>query len=306
MVAHPVYPDLRTILQSETRQTSAEAAYLCAAAAAWAPGGAQQLVDVMFRLGLGHEGTCYRVAARNPLLQVDSKAYFVRDAEGDMGLLVCLGQDAAQPGLWLSASGSQNCAMPEGRGEVHRGFLNSMLPLWDGVVGLLSSPESAVRRLFVTGHGIGGAVAVLLGARLAAAGHVSVRKGFGTRLQGIHTFGQPRVGDHEFAGWAEEWVGECYYRYVYRGDPVPYRPVSVLGYQHAGRECQVRAGQWKLCPSQSTSTWSALMRLGRLGAKIAAQRLVGGKDGSCHHPHHGVEHYLRVSRAAVNRAVFFP
>ena len=306
-VAHPVYQDLRVILHHESPLVNIpEATYMCAAATAWAPAGGQQLADVMFRLGMGSHGRCTSVSAQNPILQVDSRAHFIRDEDGDIGIIVCQGQDASEAGFWLSAAGSQNCAMPDGRGEVHRGFLNSMLPLWDSVVGWLSTPATAVRRLFVTGHGVGGAIAVLLGARLAAVGLVSLRADGCTRLQGIHTFGQPRVGDHEFAAWAEEWVGECYCRYVYHSDPMSHRPVSLLGYQHAGRECHVEGGQWKLRPNRAATTVSALLRLGQQGARTLARRVVRGSAGGRPHPHHGVEHYLRVSRAAVNRAVFFP
>lgn len=76
----------------------------------------------------------------------------------------------------------------DGRGRVHRGFARAFERLWPALRERLSALEAAApaRRLWVTGHSLGGALAVLTGARRDTA-------------QGVYTFGCPRVGDARFA-----------------------------------------------------------------------------------------------------------
>ena len=70
----------------------------------------------------------------------------------------------------------------------------------------------------VRGHGLGGSLAVLAAYRLAVEEDVLV--------QGIYTFGQPKVGNMGFAGRFGEALslaedGSPHYRLVYKGDIVP-------------------------------------------------------------------------------------
>jgi len=72
-------------------------------------------------------------------------------------------------------------------GKVHRGFSTALEPAWQTIRQLVGS-ESA--RLWVTGHSLGGALAILAGARLFHEG---------CPPKGVYTFGAPCVGDDAFS-----------------------------------------------------------------------------------------------------------
>jgi len=68
--------------------------------------------------------------------------------------------------------------------------------------------------VILTGHSLGGALALLSGMRL---GH-----------QAIYTFGMPRVCGSDVISE----MPSCHYRYVLDGDPVPNLPPEKLGFRH--------------------------------------------------------------------------
>ncbi|XP_078446985.1 triacylglycerol lipase OBL1-like [Wolffia australiana] len=143
-------------------------------------------------------------------------------------------------------------------GKVHGGFYKALgLPKkgsWPkSVAHSLGQPPSAytvvrdemaaaVKRepgvqLLVTGHSLGGALAVLLPAVLAMNGEDDILKS----LAGVYTFGQPRVGDEklgEFVGNRLKTTPARYRRFVYCNDLVPRLPYddSSFMFKHFG-EC---------------------------------------------------------------------
>jgi triacylglycerol lipase len=72
--------------------------------------------------------------------------------------------------------------------------------------------------MWVTGHSLGGAMAVLVAAELQPNG-------------GLHTFGQPRVGNSAFLKTLD---GIKYYRYRNNNDAVTAVPPSFLLFRHGG------------------------------------------------------------------------
>lgn len=107
--------------------------------------------------------------------------------------------------------------------EAHRGFMTAY--------GIASRElELAVRDvtvpIYVTGHSLGGALAVLAGLYLREAYPL-------LRIPAIYTFGCPRVGDADFAAW-ENASGIHHWRIVNRADIVPMVPLLAMGYRHGG------------------------------------------------------------------------
>jgi len=110
-------------------------------------------------------------------------------------------------------------------GRVHKGFVEALEEVWgprEGDEGLEAYLDGLCgdgrRRVWFTGHSLGGALATL------AAGHYG-------RAPEVYTFGAPRVGDREYV----ESLDTPVYRFVNGRDVVPKLPVRGP-YRHAGVE----------------------------------------------------------------------
>ena len=112
-------------------------------------------------------------------------------------------------------------------GKVHTGFLAALDKVWDRVERLVDA-ESGSRAVWLTGHSLGGALAALAASRLAIEHQ--------TPVAGLHTFGQPRVGNRQFAASLGRALANRYYRFINNEDTVPNLPLA-FRFRHAGEMC---------------------------------------------------------------------
>jgi hypothetical protein len=121
-----------------------------------------------------------------------------------------------------------------GAGKVHQGFDEQLETIWPPIATKIreARAEHPDRPVLFTGHSLGGAMAVLALARAQKEGLLSHPPFTGEPPAAIlDSYGQPRVGDAEFAdAFASANAGVPYHRYVYRADLVTEVPPLLLGY----------------------------------------------------------------------------
>ena len=123
------------------------------------------------------------------------------------------GSDPVTLQTWLTDMVVRLVERPEYDGRVHLGFSSVLRHTWPKVERIVE--EAADKPLFLTGHSMGGALAVLSACRLAKLGRQPVA---------VYTFGSPRIGDRAFcAGYSLPT-----YRLVNRLDLVPELPLASM------------------------------------------------------------------------------
>lgn len=128
-------------------------------------------------------------------------------------VLAFRGSDPVTLPTWITDVVAHLVERREYEGRVHRGFASVLRHTWARVERALEAARD--KPLFLTGHSMGGALAVLTACRLARAGRPPVA---------VYTFGSPRIGDPAFcAGYALPT-----YRIVNRLDLVPELPLASL------------------------------------------------------------------------------
>jgi triacylglycerol lipase len=104
-------------------------------------------------------------------------------------------------------------------GHVHSGFLKAFAEISEPLDRLIEA-KPASQKLWLAGHSLGGALATLAAAHLGR-----------DAVQGLYTYGCPRVGDALFASALPK---TSHFQFVHRDDWVVDRPPGFLGYVHAG------------------------------------------------------------------------
>jgi|GEM_PF-5159104 len=132
-----------------------------------------------------------------------------QEVDKDMVLGSLLAGKNAVPDDGVIDLDAAQVTMPGIRGQVHRGFATQA----NAVIKDITPFETAAqgKKLFITGHSLGAAVATILAAYLK-------EKGFDPLL---YTYGSPRTGDETFV---KAYADITHYRHVYRHDIVPLVP----------------------------------------------------------------------------------
>ncbi len=121
-------------------------------------------------------------------------------------------------GDWLSNLNLLTTSRPYGK--VHRGFLGAFQVVEQKLLDILARFPG--RRVLLTGHSLGGALALVAAAEW--------RNKF--QIAWVHTHGQPGTGKKDFQGFIQGHYADNYYRFVNDDDIVPMVPPA---FKHAGR-----------------------------------------------------------------------
>ena len=124
----------------------------------------------------------------------------------------------------------KTAAYPKCNGcKVHGGFYECWTALQDPVINeVLRLRELQPRaNVFVTGHSLGAALAVLAASEL----HYS----HGLTINGVYTFGEPRVGNAAFRDFYNQGTAVSW-RVTHHRDLVPHLPVEGMGFRHIATE----------------------------------------------------------------------
>ncbi|CAE6479009.1 unnamed protein product [Rhizoctonia solani] len=99
----------------------------------------------------------------------------------------------------------------------------------------------------VVGHSLGGAIAALdaLYLKLNLPSNIAVK--------GV-TYGQPRVGNPEFANWFDQTISD-FSRVTNKKDVIPILPGRFLGFRHSSGEKHIKSkGKWYACEGQDNTS----------------------------------------------------
>lgn len=154
-------------------------------------------------------------------------------------------------------------------GEVHRGFLDAYRPVAADVLGHLRAVRTN-QPVWIAGHSLGGAIA-----RICACDLHLVQ---GIPVQGIYTFGQPRVGNHKFLEASGSALASRTFRYVNHDDIVPHVPPFLLGYRHELNRIYIdgqRQLNFEVDQEEQALDTGNLLRLAQGEAQNLAQHIEG-------------------------------
>ena len=127
----------------------------------------------------------------------------------------------------------------------HEGFQDALYPAVISLTNLIDKFQtSETKKIWFTGHSLGGAQCSLYAAMLKENGYP---------VYGIYTFGSPRPGNDEFAKELDASVAGPHYRVVNDGDIVPHVPPEPF-FSHTGK--RVILGKSKRVTSKSA--WKKL------------------------------------------------
>ncbi|HBZ68545.1 MAG TPA: hypothetical protein DEP35_01830, partial [Deltaproteobacteria bacterium] len=258
----PVYRDLAETLASAHLTPpfgrDRTVAHVLGTCAGYAYADTDTVSTIMARLGLeGH--ACVRIAQRVDAMLIFSTAYIVQSACGRVAVLCYRGTEPTNLANWLGDAEigfeSSTLSLADGATQVrvHSGFHRNVRATFADVLRELAvaaegrsladharGVDHPLEALYVTGHSLGGAMALLFG--LAVFGNPAHRAVAG-RLRAVYTFGQPMALDA--APGLVPALEARLFRHVIPRDPVPALPPAAWGrFSHIGHEYRYAQGEW--------------------------------------------------------------
>ncbi len=295
----PAYPELATLLADpDLSHPDPTTAQVMSTAAGYAYGDIGTVAMMMTRMGL-ENSQCRQISRSVDAMLINSTAHLVQSYDRELVVLAFRGTPPLDIISWLLDADVYPeriaAATPEGEAtdhEVHAGFyrnvrvtrheiLEALLralkgesilgePTDGGLEHIASSgareeastgKREPLKALYVTGHSLGGAMAVLFSSMLVMSENEKYQE-LAARLRAVYTFGQPMVGGESYTKAAAEAFAERripVLRYVYKRDPIPHLPPDILGdYVHFGQEYRLgdEDGSWLPSAAAKPAAWA--------------------------------------------------
>ncbi len=166
-------------------------------------------------------------------------------------------------------------------GDIHAGFGHALRDAWtkiqSAVGNLIPTPDIAPDMprqptLWLTGHSLGGALAALAGAAFGMWSDAPIRT-----VNGIYTFGQPRVGLFRFCGNYDHLLSRKTFRFVNNKDLVPRVPFRGFDYADIGQMIhfdssgnpQLQSSEWSNFLSRTIDSFEQFFEIaGHVGLDV--------------------------------------
>lgn len=194
---------------------------------------------------------------------------------GDQAVVVAFrGTEPVKLKDWMTDLDTQFVEAPFGR--AHSGFNLALSHVWDELNACVAEFQAQGQSLWITGHSLGAALAVLAAARWREADKP---------VHGLYTFGAPRVGDRVFERTFNQDFGARHFRFVNNSDLVTRVPLRAMGFSHAGATlCFDNKGRLSADPGW----WDAF--LNRMKGRIEDL----GKMGPADLKQHAIDQYVKL------------
>lgn len=301
----PVYPDLveRLLAPADGTDGDSTIAHVMATIAGYAYSDSATVATIAARLGLAR-AACVRVEQFVDAMYICSTAYLIQSRCGRVAIIAYRGTEPTNITSWLGDADVTPAAMVleghDARPTVHGGFYrNFRVTRWQVMRELeraregksIANPEERrehpLEALYVTGHSLGGAMAVLFALATRA-----------PELRAVYTFAQPMTICAPTPPGAED-VGRRIFRYVLEGDLVPAMPPVGWGeFIHLGREYRHADGGWHAA-DEPTAQLTSLRNVPRtlLGLLTSSTRRASIMNAlDLHGPHRYIDALRPVDR----------
>ncbi|HVO11268.1 MAG TPA: lipase family protein [Vicinamibacteria bacterium] len=251
----PIYADAMGELL-RARSTSPErdpvVAHILGVLAGYAYGDTATVATMASRLGMAGSA-CLRIVETVDAMYICSTAYLLQSRCGRVGILCYRGTELGNLANWLGNADVGSHAVDVGGAplSVHAGFhRNVRATRWpileslhaaargESIMGEGRAVDHPLEALYVTGHSLGGAMAVLFALLLGEEPPLA------DKLRAVYTFGQPLTVSGPLPVAAAT-LGSRVFRHVYGRDIIPSLPPTVWGpLAHFGHEFHYGEGQW--------------------------------------------------------------
>jgi Lipase (class 3) len=162
-------------------------------------------------------------------------------------------------------------------GQIHAGFGHTLA---DGLSRIISglTPRDQTKRLLVTGHSLGGALAALVGACFTVMAP-AIRP-----VSAIYTFGQPRIGLNDFCNSYARLLNSKVVRFVNKQDLVPRVPFRNWDYSDEGTMIHfdssgnpsIQAPEWQSFLARTLQSFGDFMEImGHVSVDIGDHSMTG-------------------------------